>query len=215
MSSNPCCGLLRCSLDNVHCALRHHLGGGKCVWTPRTGSSKITPSMRRDLGYAVDKCRLWIIMRIVCYKHYQEVSIKRPPLKEPKSPKWGGARFASIRMEVLNAPPYKIFRNRGVRVSLPFPFFHCFVETPLKIPPKNVRLRRAWGVRVSLPTIFPKWGGARFASNFWEFEIGGVRLIRGGAFNAYSLVSMDKHILRICGTPLEIVQKLMIFWYDP
>ena len=87
---------------------------------------------------------------------YQEVSIKRPPLKEPKSAKWGGARFASIQMEVLNAPPYKIFRNRGVRVSLPFPFFHCFVETPLKIPPKNFRLRRAWGVRVSLPTIFPK-----------------------------------------------------------
>ena len=66
-----------------------------------------------------------------------------PFFKEPKSPKWGGARFASIQMEVLNAPPHKIFRNGGVRVSLPFPFFHCFVENPLKIPLKNFRLRRA------------------------------------------------------------------------
>ena len=56
-------------------------------------------------------------------------------------------------MEVLNAPPHKIFRNGGVRVSLPFPFFHCFVENPLKIPLKNFRLRRAWGVRVSLSRI--------------------------------------------------------------
>ena len=33
------------------------------------------------------------VVDLIQKNNYQEVTIKRPPLKDPKSPNWGGARF--------------------------------------------------------------------------------------------------------------------------
>ena len=119
-------------------------------------------------------------------------------------------------MEVLNAPPYKIFRNRGVRVSLPFPFFHCFVETPLKIPLKNFRLRRAGRSRFLLFSKFSRLRRALiiiifsksefFLGSYYSLKISRIfssaliiLLLRGGSyyyyFGSYSQVGivMDCH----------------------